>query len=225
MKALTAFIAGFIVAIGFSGKATEFFSEIGQCRFNPERSGTFYEGGRKTNNYLTPVCITVGISERFKDSAFGYRVSYLSAGHIEARDNRASIVVEGAPVTATCDQLTGFGCTADYNGNGRTFGFTGSLTYTRRIGPIEVTGEGGLFFFKHCFSASVVRPDIPGWVPGPYKECGELTGPPSPFLGLMLRKGPVYAALRDFYQPLGGRPLSLTDNSFTQVSAGLAWKL
>lgn len=222
MKAIAGFLAGFIVAIGFSGYGTELFTEAGQCRFGLEKDGNFYQQQRHTDNYMTPRCLSLGVADKFNDGPWGWRASVQVAGKIEARDNVAAIGIELVPPHFACDQATSFGCTSNFNGSGRTWGFTAGITNEQRLGFIRVIGESGLFFFTHRFRARQTNIDYApvGGANGEYDETSKLWDMPSPFLGLTLRYGDVYLAARHYW-PTGHRALSLTNHEMNQIVVGV----
>jgi hypothetical protein len=197
--------------------------ELGQCRFGKAPDGTFYQSDYHTSNYLTPRCASFGLADKFeRGGRLGWRVAYLVAGSIEARDNTFIRNDDGLR-NIPCDPgVTVAGCHATMNGSGNMRGVSFSLTGDLKLGPVTAIGEGGLLFFKSQFKATATP-----LYPAPEMEVNEEStwwDMPAPLLGLTLRYGDVYVAARHYW-PAGHRPLSLTDHSFTQLSVGLAFKL
>lgn len=219
VKAIVGFVAGFILAIGFPGKAVDLFGELGQCRFGLAPNGTFYESdpGMDYKLYMTPRCGSVGIADKFGESTFGWRLGYMRTGTIQARGNIARFGDDQN--RQPCDPKTTIGCKAIFNGSGFTEGVTASLTDEHKWGlGFSTVGEAGLFFFRHRFHATATGTDVEGvWHAD---EKSSMKDAPSPFLGLMLKQGPIYFGMRHFF-PMGHRSLSLTDHSITQYVLGV----
>lgn len=222
MKSVAAFLAGFILAIGFSGRATEFFAEYGQCRYGAVPEGTFYQSDMHTDSFLRPTCAAIGVADKWKGSErFGWRVALLGTGSIRARDN-ASVNDERAHRhDRTCTPPDEDGCTVAFNGSGQTLGISLGLTAEQPLAAhLSLIGEGGFFFFQHHFKtearfvncASCTRQIS-------YNETSRLWDMPSPYSGVTLRYRKVYVAARHYW-PSGNRALSLTDFSMNQLVAG-----
>jgi hypothetical protein len=216
--------------------AAEAFAEAGQCRFGLAPDGTYYQSDRYTRNYMTPRCGVFGLADKFRGSAFGWRVGFLWTGSIEARDNIATFFDADAfqPNLPPCDISFGpnraRGCIVTLNGHGETWGFTFSATYEQRLRWLTVTPEAGLFFFHHVFYVQPTHIDCTNC--RPIQGSKEADGPftdPSPLLGLTFKVGAVYFAVRRYWAPkhynvpfIQGRDApSLTDHSITQVTSGL----
>jgi hypothetical protein len=203
--------------------AGEFSAEWGQCRFALEANGTFYQNDRYTRNYMTPRCATLGIADRFGDGPWGWRVAVLWTSYIQARDNITTVFDDDAfQHNLTCNNVPigGRGCLANINGDGHTYGISVGGTYQHRLGILTLTGEAGLFFFRHSFHAQFRHTDCDRCHPlGSYDESSGPFTNPSPLLGLTFRVGAVYFAARHYW-PAEHRALSLTNHSFTQLSSG-----
>ena len=212
-----------------NSQGAELQAEYGQCRFGLERDGVFYQADRHTDNFLRPPCVTLGIADKWKGSErFGWRVAFVQTGSIQARDNIATIHDDDAHTYGVCDPLTGDNCIASFNGSGRTYGISASLTAERRFGAIKIIGETGLFFFHHSFRVRAKSIDCPVGVcyPTPTVEgdqSSNLWDMPNSLAGITLRYRDVYLALRHYWSG-GHRALSLTDHSFTQLMTGIAWR-
>lgn len=215
-----------LVACG-QAHATEFQMEAGQCRFGLQTDGTFYQSDRYTRNYMTPGCASLGFADKFANRSFGWRVAFLWTGHIEARDNIATFFdADAFQPNLVCQNNFGpnraRGCLVDVNANGQTWGFSFSGTYEYRIGLLSLTGETGLFFFRHSFHSHFTHKDCTSC--RNISDYDESSGPltyPSPLLGLTVKVGYIYFAARHYW-PAEHRALSLTDHSFTQLSSGVA---
>lgn len=234
MKAILGFVAGFIVAIGFSGRAVEMFTEGGQCRFS-DKDGAFFSHDLPAHNYMHPACLSLGLADKWTDGRWGWRAAYLTTGSIQARDNLARN--DGMEfITHPCDPVhTGEdGCFARFNGSGYTNGVSLGLTYEQQAtARIALTGEFGLFFFQHHFKAEAQFIDKE-WGPQggrkiSYNETSPMWALPDPLAGLSLsykltERYKVYAAGRHYWA-LGHRALSLTNHAFNQFTVGLGVKL
>lgn len=224
IRNLAFFLLGAAVMVIAQGIASpEVQLEHGQCRFGKERNGTFYENGQYTRNYLTPSCASIALADKWASgSRWGWRVAYIWTGAIQARDNVAHI--DEGNDSLPCNPPVDFGgCKATFNGSGRMRGVSFSGTGDLRLGPVTATAEMGFLFFKSQFKAVVTPIDYPGRVMEGNEE-SKWWDSPIPLAGLTLRYGNVYIAARHYW-PAEHRALSLTDHSFTQISAGLAWKL
>ena len=213
------FAAGFILAIGFSGKAVELFAEGGQCRFD-DAHGAFYHGDLPTHNYLTPRCGSIGLQDKFEDGKWGWRIAYLESGSIKARDNIARQLDNSYETTAPCDTSTWIGCHARINGSGYVYGFSFGITRELDVYKgLKVIPEGGLFHFRSVFRASIRAVDFNcGGCEWYVQEDSGWKAWPAPYAGLTLRYGHIYAAAR-YYWSSGHRALSLADLR-TQFSLG-----
>lgn len=220
MKALLGFVAGFIVAIGFSGEAMDAFFEGGQCRFRTAEDGTFYQADRHTDNYMRPACFSFGVADKLKGN-FGYRLAFVGTGSIQARDNMAvndetRYHYKGACALPSSEA----GCPVRFNGAGDTYGISASFTYEQPLyGRLSAIAEAGLFYFQHHFKSEAQ------FVPCcnrqiSYNETSNIWDQPSPLAGLTLKYRAVYLAARHYW-PSDHRPLSLTNHSFWQLSAGV----
>lgn len=221
MKTLIAFFAGFIVAIGFSGRAVEMFSEAGQCRFGLERDGTFYQSDRHTDNFMRPGCASFGFQGKWKDSErWGWRVSLLGTNSIQARGNMA-VNDETRGSTAPCDlSVSEANCAIRFDGSGKTQGFTLGTTYEQPLfSRTSLIAESGLFFFQHHFKAEARFVDCCTRNIS-YNETSKLWDMPSAFLGVSLRYRDVYAGFRHYW-PTGHRALSLTNHEMNQFVVGV----
>jgi hypothetical protein len=198
--------------------------ELGQCRFGKAPDGTFYQSDYQTTNYLTPRCMSLGLADKFeKGGRIGWRVAYIVTGSIEARDNLFIRNDDGLR-SIPCDPPNFVaGCHATMNGSGNMRGLSFSGTADLPLGPVTVTGEMGLLFFKSQFKATALPVDYVGQVMEVNEE-SKWWDTPTPMLGVSLRYGDVYIAARHYW-PAEHRPLSLTDHSFTQLSVGLVFKL
>lgn len=225
------FVAGLVLAVGLSGRsadfgtrAPEFQLEFGQCRFALERDGVFWQSEHYHRNYMSPRCASFGVADRFGGSRLGWRVAFLAAGNLEARDNVAMFGDElnHADGVQPCDTKTLLGCRAAFSGTGHTYGLSVSGTHTASLGRFDLIGEAGLFFFRSVFYMTVRPIDYKG-----DQQYGTLdTGwqhPPAPFGGVTLRHRDVYAALR-YYWPPGHSGIDLTNHGFTQLALGYAWR-
>lgn len=214
-------VLGFTAALGLSGRTAEVFSEVGQCRFALERDGTFYQSDRHTDNFMTPGCISLGLSGKWTDSEkWGWRTSFLSTGSIQARGNMA-VNDELRGNTAPCDlSINEANCPVRFNGSGQTYGFTFGATFEQPLGyHLSLIGESGLFFFQHHFKAEGKFVDCCTRNIS-YNETSKLWDMPSPFLGMTLRYRDVYFAARHFW-PSGHRALSLTNHEMNQFVVGV----
>lgn len=238
---LALFLLGLLSAIVIASFAqkTELQLEYGQCRFDIERYGTFQQPDRYTANYLTPRCASLGLAGRFgsflgdRDSGrWGWRVALVVSGTIQARGNVATLYDdEAGRHDLACGgghadrNLDGRGCLARETGSGDVAGFSVSLTRAFSAGPIEIVPEAGLFFFRSRFHNHPTLVDCGDCNPQSDYDAGRrldiISAPPDALLGAAVRRGSVYLAVRR-YLPLGHRALSLTDNAFTQIAAGLA---
>ncbi len=198
--------------------------ELGQCRFGLANSGTFYEeeGGYDHQNYMTPRCGGIGLADKFKDSSFGWRIAAVRTGNIQARSNVARYGDDQN--RQPCDPATTIGCKASFTGAGYTYGVSFGLTDEHRVGDLRVIGEVGLFFFRHAFQATAVAIDSGAGGEQHYAATSSWTAPPAPLLGLTVRYGNLYMAMRHYFAA-GHRELSLTDHSMTQYIIGLAFPL
>jgi hypothetical protein len=229
MRALLLLLLGVVAA---PTQAMELQGEWGQCRFGKERDGVFWQSDRHTQNYMTPYCATLGLTDRYKDGPFGWRIGFVWAGFIEGRDNIATLRDDDAFLkNLVCHDAPppperGAGCLASHNGFGHTWGFSFGPTYERRLfGPVKVVAEGALFFFRHNYKNHAQHVDCTTCKPNPdYDQSSGPFADPIPMLGLTLRAYSLYFAVR-YYWPGEHRPLSLTDHSFTQLSTGLAFRL
>lgn len=210
------------LAAPVAAHAVDLYAELGQCRYGLAANGTFYESdpGLDYRNYMTPRCGAVGLAGAFGASSFGWRVGYLRTGTIQARDNVARFGDDAN--RQACDPVTTVGCRASFNGSGYSEGVTLSLTDTHKWSQrVSTTNEAGVFFFRHRFHATATGQEIPGvWHAD---EQSRITDAPSPYLGLIVRYGPVYYSIRHYF-PMGHRALSLTDFSMTSHSIGVEVK-
>lgn len=223
MSRLAYFIAGFILAIGFSGRAVEYFFEGGQCRFSDDR-GAFYHADLPHQNYMTPRCGSFGVQDKFSDGNWGWRLGYLESGAIHARDNYTRMLDGEYETNLPCNWPAGyFGCHAVINGSGYMYGFTAAITRDFHVyDQWKVIPEGGLFFYRSVFRATIRAADFEFSKEWYVAEDSGWKAWPSPFIGLTIRYGPVYAAVRHYW-PSGHRALSLTDHSFTQIMTGVVF--
>lgn len=209
--------------------AQQYQAEAGQCRFGLAQDGTFHQTDHHTDNYMTPRCGALGVTDKFEDGPWGWRIAFVWTGFIQARDNVTTFFDDDAfNQNLTCNNAPGpnqgRGCLVTINGYGHTWGFSFSGTYEQKLGWLRITPEAGLFFFRHDWHYQVTHIDCTT-CPVP-REVDESSGPfaePSPLLGLTLGVGPVYIAARHYW-PAKHRALSLTDHSFTQLSGGLLFR-
>jgi hypothetical protein len=215
-----------LLLVSFPALSLELSAEMGRCKFGLAPDGTFYQSDKRTNNYMTPRCVGLYLSDKFGSSNLGWRVGVLSAGAIQARENIATLYDEDAfQPGLVCNDPGGLeqgrGCNGVINGSGRTWGIPVSLTYDIPIGRFTVTPELGLFFFRHRFYNDPEHSECTKCgAHGNYEETSPLTATPSKFAGLMLRYRSVYLSVRQ-YSKAEHRALSLTDHSFRQVTLGI----
>ena len=211
-----------IVAQGYAGPEASL--EVGQCRFGLERDGTFYQSDRHTDNFMRPACWSIGLQDKWKDSRFGWRVSFLSAGSIQARGNMA-VNDETRGVTTPCDMtISEANCPIRFDGSGNTLGFTLGATYEQPLfSRASLTAESGLFFFQHHFK-SEARFEACCHREISYNETSKLWDQPSAFMGATLRYRDVYASFRHYW-PTGHRALSLTNHEMNQFVVGIVRKM
>lgn len=225
MKAVIGFFFGFIVAIGFSGRAVDLSLEHGQCRFGAERDGTFWQSDYGRSNYMTPRCTSIALADKWeKGGRMGWRVAYLTTGDIEARDN-AAVLNDLGIRNAPCSPSTGAwdGCVANFNGSGHMRGVSFSGTGDLKLGPITAIGEFGLLFFKSQFKATATPINYVGRVEEVNEE-SHWYDMPIPMMGLTLRYKNVFISARHYW-PAEHRAISLTNHAFTQLSLGVTlWR-
>lgn len=212
-------VIGF-TAHGLASRATDLFAETGQCRFGLERDGTFYQSDRHTDNFLHPGCISLGLQDKWKDSRFGWRASFVATGTIQAKGNMA-VNDETRGSTAPCDMMVSeANCPIRFDGAGQTYGITLGSTYEQPLfAHAALIAESGLFFFQHHFKAEARFVDCCHRTIS-YNETSKLWDTPSPFLGLTMHYRYVYVAVRHFW-PSGHRALSLTNHEMNQFVVGL----
>lgn len=221
IRFLTGALFGVIVAVGLSGRTTEVFSEYGQCRFGLAEDGTFYQSDRHTDNYMRPACAAVGVSDKWQGSErFGWRVSFLATGSINARGNMA-VNDETRGVTTPCNlSVSEANCQIRFDGAGQTFGFAFAFTAEQPLAAhLSASAESGLFFFQHHFKSEARFEQCCGRTIS-YNETSKLWDVPSPFVGLSLRYRDLYVAARRYW-PSEHRALSLTNHAFWQFTAGV----
>lgn len=245
MTKLACFLAGFILAIGLSGKATELLVEYGQCRFGKATDGTFYDSKMSPKLYLTPRCAEVGIAKKFAGSSWGWRIGFLQSGSVESRDSRAPMN-DGLYFSEPCSDEHWMNCHSLFGGSGRMHGFSFAITKDKQLGGLWWTrGEVGVLFFEHFFNGYAKPQDYNGgavvaagaingtaqkWEGGSLHQASKLPGMPVPRIGMSLGYGPLYISVRYNFAPgtfglPGHDGSSVTDHSFTQITAGLAVKL
>lgn len=224
MRAL-AFIS--LALLGWQAQAGEVGVALGQCKFGLAPDGTFYQSDRPTSNYMSPWCASLSWADRFGGGPFGWRVGFLWSDQIQARDNITTFFDDDAfKHNLTCNNAPGpnqgRGCIVRIRGEGHTRGLSLSGTYEYRIRWARLIGDAGVFFFRHYWRYGVQHIDCTT-CPVP-TETYSSSGPfaePTPLIGLTLRAGPAYLSARKYW-PAQHRPLSLTDQSFTEISAGVS---
>lgn len=226
-------LLGFAAGVLVTGQTTEAQLELGQCRFAAERDGVFYQADRYTRNYLTPRCASLGLAGRWGESKWGWRLAVLVTGQIQARDNVTTLHdSEMGRHDLACDptpSTPNHGCLQRHTGSGSVRGISASLTRELFVhGPWSLSGEAGLFFHESRWASRPSHVDCNGCWQHPDYDAGQgsdmLKAMPATLVGLTVRYGSVYFAARRYESP-GGRPLSLTDGTFTQLSAGVAWRI
>lgn len=213
---------GFALAVGFMAKSQDsglsVHFEVGRCKHEAAKDGTFYQSNLQTNNQLQPSCFSLGLGGQF-NALWGWKVAYHDFGTIRARDNHVTQRdVDAFKATASCNPSTKEGCTARMDGEGKNTGLSLALTRRVQMDGFQFVGEGGLLFFSSKFHAWAVAEDT-GNVSyvdehSPYSRVPALMG------GVGVQWKQLYLMVRKA-KSLGHREQSLTDHSLTQIVVGV----
>lgn len=236
----------FFTLISASCGAGELQAEYGQCRLGQSKDGDFWQSGKATSNHLTTPCASLGLAGKFGASRWGWGLAFIATGTFESSGNVATFRDDeaGHNFSPSDCQDNGRGCMTVHHGSGDLKGIRVKLTRSFDLGNhLEAIPEMGLLFnrifwrdeadwygsspARFCTNAECVRlrsqPELPGnYDHSEWKDVFRAAPSLSP--GITLRYRQVYLSLRRDI-PMGGRPLSLTDGSMTELMIGVALPL